>query len=43
MGYARTTIRNLKIMDVRPEMGVIALKGAIPGSQESIVEICKKD
>jgi len=43
MGYARTTIRNLKIMDVRPEMDVIALKGAIPGSQESIVEICKKD
>lgn len=41
MGFARRTVRNLKIMDVRPEIDVIALKGAIPGSQESIVEICK--
>jgi large subunit ribosomal protein L3 len=43
MGFARTTTKNLKIMDVRPEMNVIALKGAVPGSQESIVEIRKMD
>jgi large subunit ribosomal protein L3 len=43
MGFARTTTKNLKIMDVRPEMNVIALKGALPGSQESIVEIRKMD
>lgn len=39
MGNQRTTIKNLKIVDVRPEMGVIALKGAVPGSKNSIVEI----
>lgn len=41
MGYRKTTIKNLKILDVRPEMDVIAIKGAIPGSRNSIVEICK--
>jgi len=41
MGYARTTIRRLKILDVRPETDVIALKGAVPGSPNSVVEICK--
>lgn len=41
MGYARTTVRRLKILDVRPETDVIALKGAVPGSPNSVVEICK--
>lgn len=41
MGYRRTTIKNLKILDIRPEMDVIALKGAIPGSRNSIIEITK--
>ena len=39
MGNQRTTVKNLKVVDVRPEMGVIALKGAVPGSKNSIVEI----
>jgi large subunit ribosomal protein L3 len=43
MGYARTTVRRLKILDVRPETDVIALKGAVPGSPNSVVEICKMD
>ena len=41
MGYQRTTIKNLKIVDVRPEMDVIALQGSIPGHPNSIVEIAK--
>jgi large subunit ribosomal protein L3 len=41
MGYARTTIRRLKVLDVRPEAGLIALKGAVPGSPNSLIEICK--
>lgn len=41
MGYQRTTVKNLEIIDVRPDMEVIALKGALPGSRESIVEITK--
>ena len=39
MGNQKTTIKNLKVVDVRPDMGVIALKGAVPGSKNSILEI----
>jgi len=41
MGYRQTTIKNLKILDVRPEMDVITLKGSVPGSRNSIIEISK--
>lgn len=41
MGYQQTTIKNLKILDVRPEMDVIALKGSVPGSRNSIIKISK--
>jgi large subunit ribosomal protein L3 len=39
MGDQRTTIRNLKVVDVRPDMDVIALQGAVPGSRNSVVQI----
>jgi large subunit ribosomal protein L3 len=41
MGYQKTTVKNLKILDVRPEMDIIAIKGALPGSRNGIVEIRK--
>jgi large subunit ribosomal protein L3 len=41
MGFQRRTIKNLLILDVRPDMDVIAVKGAIPGSRNSILEISK--
>lgn len=41
MGFQKVTIKNLKILDIRPDMNVIALKGSIPGSINSIVEIFK--
>ena len=41
MGYHRTTIKNLKVIDVRPDEGLIAIKGSIPGSRDSLVEITK--
>jgi large subunit ribosomal protein L3 len=40
-GNARKTIRNLEIVDIRPEENLILIKGAIPGSRNSIVEIKK--
>ncbi|MBN2125372.1 MAG: 50S ribosomal protein L3 [Deltaproteobacteria bacterium] len=43
MGFHRTTIKNLTILDVRPEMDVIALKGAVPGSRNTLVEITKTE
>lgn len=41
MGNRRTTVKNLQILDVRPETDVIAIKGAVPGSRNSILEIIK--
>lgn len=41
MGYQRTTIKSLKIVDVRPDMDVIAIKGSIPGHRNTIIEIAK--
>ena len=41
MGDQRTTLKNLKVLDVRPEMNIIALKGALPGSRNTIIEISK--
>lgn len=41
MGNARTTVKNLTIIDIRPDLNVIAVKGAVPGSKNSVVEIAK--
>ena len=41
MGNQKVTIKNLKILDLRPEQDVIALKGSVPGSRNSLVEIVK--
>lgn len=43
MGFERRTIKNLKVLDIRPEMNVIALKGAIPGSRNGLLEISKTE
>ncbi len=41
MGNQRTTVKNLKVVDVRPDLGVIAVKGAVPGSRDAVVEISR--
>ncbi len=41
MGNQKTTVKNLKVVDVRPDLGVIAIMGAVPGSRDGIVEISK--
>ncbi|MEW6118191.1 MAG: 50S ribosomal protein L3 [Nitrospirota bacterium] len=43
MGNERVTVRNLKIVDVRPEQNLILIKGAIPGPTNTIIEIRKED
>jgi len=40
-GNTKKTIRNLEIIDIRPEENLILIKGAIPGSKNGIVEIRK--
>ena len=39
MGFQKTTIKNLQILDIRPELDVIAIKGSVPGSRSNIIEI----
>lgn len=41
MGSNRVTVRNLTVIDVRPEQNLILIKGAVPGATNSIVEIRK--
>ncbi len=41
MGYQRVTVRNIQVIDVRPEMNVILVGGSVPGSRNSFVEIRK--
>lgn len=40
-GNTRVTVKNLRIVDVRPEMNLILVKGAVPGSRNSLVEVRK--
>lgn len=40
-GNDKKTIKNLKIVDIRPDENVILLKGAIPGSASGVVTINK--
>ncbi len=40
-GTDRQTVRNIKIVDIRPEENLIFLKGAVPGSASSLVMVKK--
>ena len=40
-GNHRKTVRNLEIVDIRPEENIMMIKGAIPGSGFGVVEIKK--
>lgn len=41
MGDDQVTVRNLKIVDVRPEQNLILVRGAVPGGVNAIVQIRK--
>jgi large subunit ribosomal protein L3 len=40
-GAAKTTVKNLVVVDVRPEYGVIIVKGAVPGPNGGLVLLRK--
>lgn len=40
-GTDRKTVRNLEIVDIRPEENLILVKGAVPGAKSGILEIKK--
>lgn len=39
MGNKRATLRNLEVVDIMPEQNLLLIKGGVPGSNNSIVEI----
>jgi len=41
-GNERNTVKNLEIIDIRPEENLILIKGAVPGFNSGLVEIRKK-
>jgi large subunit ribosomal protein L3 len=40
-GAAKTTVKNLSVVDVRPEYGVILVKGAVPGPNGGLLILRK--
>ncbi len=40
-GVDKKTVRNLQIVDIRPEDNLLLIKGATPGSKEGLLEIKK--
>jgi large subunit ribosomal protein L3 len=42
-GNSRKTIKNLEVIDIRPEDNMILIKGAIPGPNKGIVVINKRE
>ena len=40
-GHERHTVRNLEIVDIRPEQHIILLKGPVPGSVNGLIAIRK--
>ena len=40
-GSARVTVKNLTVVDLRPEDDIVMIKGAVPGAPNSIVELYK--
>ncbi|MFO7753194.1 MAG: 50S ribosomal protein L3 [Desulfobacteraceae bacterium] len=41
MGNKRETVKNLKIVDIKPEENVILLKGPVPGPKTGVIEVKK--
>ncbi len=41
MGVARNTVKNLTVVDIRPDQNIIMVKGAIPGPKTGVVEVRK--
>jgi len=43
MGSERVTVKNMTVVDVRPEQNLLLVKGAVPGATGSYLEIRKED
>ena len=43
MGDKKVTVKNLTVVDIRPEQNIILVKGAVPGAKGGIVVLNKSD
>jgi large subunit ribosomal protein L3 len=41
MGNKNVTVKNLQVLDIIAEEGVIVLKGPIPGAENTLVQLTK--
>ncbi len=41
MGSTRVTVKNLKVVEVKPEQNLLLILGAIPGAKGTYLEIRK--
>jgi large subunit ribosomal protein L3 len=41
MGSATVTVKNLKIIEVRPDQNLLFVRGAVPGGDNALVLITK--
>ena len=39
MGFDKTTVKNLKVLNVDKENGLLYISGAIPGRRGTVVEV----
>ncbi len=42
LGHRQVTVKNLSVVDIRPELNLIIIKGAIPGARNSMVAVYKQ-
>jgi large subunit ribosomal protein L3 len=42
LGDATTTVKNVTVVDVRPEDGILLLKGPVPGARHTLVKLMKE-
>jgi large subunit ribosomal protein L3 len=40
-GHQRVTVRNLEVVDIRPEQDLMIVKGAVPGGKNGLLEVQK--
>jgi len=43
MGSERTTVKNLEIVDIKTDQNLLLIRGAVPGSKGTFLEIKKRD
>jgi large subunit ribosomal protein L3 len=41
MGTDKVTVKNLTIVDIKPDDNLMLVKGAVPGHKTAVVEVCK--